>query len=137
KFFDADMERRESVKQFFRQLDKTQEWVENNYYNLPIEQQNGELVQVSPFWRDYAQHDPAKPFYSVNLAEAARNFPEMMLALALLDLPAESGQHETKFDGLKMTLSAGGPMVVFHEEIREAKKASQPLPILVSQNFLR
>lgn len=136
-FFESDMDRRSGVRQLFRQLDKTQEWVENNYYNLPIEQQNAELVQVSPFWRDYAQHDPARPFYSVNLAEAARNFPEMMLALALLDLPAESGQHETKFEGPKMTLKTTGPMVVFHEEIREAKKASQPLPILVSQNFFR
>src|SRR5205823_2278099 len=99
--------------------------------------QNAELVPVSAFWRDYAQHDAAKPFYSINLAEAGRNFPEMMFALSLLDLPFEAGQHETKFDALKMSLTTGSPMVVFHEEIREAKKASQPIPILVSQNFFR
>lgn len=136
-FLEADRERRTAVRQLFRQLDKTQEWVENNYYNLAIEVQNADLVPVSAFWRDYAQHDPAKPFYSVNLAEAGRNFPEMMFALSLLDLPFEPGKHETKFDGLKMSLTTGSPMVVFHEEIREAKKSSQPIPILVSQNFFR
>ena len=44
-----------------------------------------------------------------NLAEASRNFPEMMFALAVLDLPFEAGKHETKFDGAKMTLTAGEP----------------------------
>jgi len=42
----------------------------------------------------------------------------MLMALAVLDLPFEAPKHETKFDGTKMTLTAGGPLVVFHEEIK-------------------
>ena len=47
---------------------------------------------MNAFWRDFAQHDPATPFLSRNLAEASRNFPEMLLALAVLDLPFEAAK---------------------------------------------
>ena len=66
---------------------------------------------------------PATPFLSRNLAEASRNFPEMMLALAVLDLPFEAPKHESKFDDTQMTLVPGGPLVVFHEEIQPADRA--------------
>ena len=105
-------------------LDKTQEWAENNYYHLPIDQQNADLVTVNAFWRDYAAHDPAPgPARSARsiLAEASRNFPEMMFALAVLDLPFEAEEHATKFDQAEMTLTAGSPLVVFHEEIKQAE----------------
>jgi hypothetical protein len=56
-FFAGDAELRKAVRQFYRQLDKTQEWAENNYYHLPIEQQKADLIMVNAFWRDYAQFD--------------------------------------------------------------------------------
>ncbi len=171
-FFESDKDLRANARQLYRKLDKTQEWVENNYYHLPIAQQNANLVTVNAFWRDYAQHDPAQPFYSTNLTEASRNFTEMMFALSLLDLPfaspptsdgvagAESAKpqqsakpqpqiedagasktptqpHVVKYDGAQMTLTPGSPLVVFHEEIKEAKDAAAQTPILVSQNFFR
>ncbi len=136
-YFKRLAEKRKSVRQLYRKLDKTQEWVENNYYHLAIEQQNGELIPVNSFWRDYAGHDPAEPFYSVNLAEASRNFPEMMFALAVLDIPFEAEKHDTEFAKTKMTLTAASPMIVFHREIKPAKAAADKTPILVSQNFFR
>ena len=57
----------------------------------------------------------------MNLAEASRNFTEMMLALAVLDLPFEAGEHEPSSTGREMTLTAGSPLIVFHEEIKPAK----------------
>ncbi len=134
------------VRQLYRKMDPTKEWAENNYYQLLIAAQNGELITVSPFWRDYAVHVAAnaaaganndKPFLSANVAEASRNFTEMMLALAVLDLPFEPAKHESKFDGPQMTLAAGSPMIVFHEEIKPGKPADQKIPILVSQNFFK
>src|SRR6185436_14222570 len=80
---------KQKARQLFRQVDKTQEWAENNYYKLLIEQQNADLVSASAFWRDYAKADPAKPFYSQHLAEASRNFTEAMFSLAVLDLTFE------------------------------------------------
>ena len=46
-FFFADRSLRERVRQLYQKLDKTQEWAENNYYQLPIEQQTAELVPVN------------------------------------------------------------------------------------------
>lgn len=139
-YFDANGEegkRRSQVRQLFRQLEKTMEWAENNYHHLTIDQQNTHLISVNAFWKDFAEHDPAGAFYTRNAAEGARNFPEMMFALSVLDLPFESPKHETKFDGAKMTLIPGGPLVVFHEEIRPAPAADGATKVLVSQNFYR
>lgn len=128
---------RTDVRQLYRKMDPTKEWAENNYYHLAIAEQNPGLITVNSFWRDYAQHDPTKPFLSTNIADASRNFSEMMLALAVLDLPFEPAKHESKFDGPQMTLAAGSPMIVFHEEIKAAQPAADKVPILVSQNFFR
>ncbi len=139
-YFDIDggeQKERELVRAFFRKLEKTKEWAENNYYHLTIDQQNADLITVNAFWLDFAQHDPQQPFLSRNLAEASRNFPEMLLALAVLDLPFESPKHETKFGDSEMTLIPGGPLVVFHEEVRPSAAPEAGSKVLVSQNFFR
>ncbi|MDX1564603.1 MAG: hypothetical protein R3236_04310, partial [Phycisphaeraceae bacterium] len=136
-YYEKDSQRRSAVRQLYRKLDKTREWVENNYHHLPIEKQLAGLVGVNAFWVDYANHDPAQPFYSEHLAEASNNFTEMMFALAVLDLPFESAEHQFKVDGRKLTLTPGSDLVLFHEEIREAKVPEGKTPILVSQNFFR
>ncbi|MFP6667386.1 MAG: hypothetical protein VB876_08735, partial [Pirellulales bacterium] len=133
----ADNAKRARARQLYTKLDKTQEWAENNYYRLPIEQQNAALVGVSGFWNDFAAHDPRQPFYSVHLADASRNFPEMMFALAVLDIPHEPQEHDLEFAEAKMSLTSGSPLVVFHEEIRPVGEAAKKTPILVSQNFFR
>ena len=125
------------LRQLYRKLEKTMELAENNYHHLTIDQQHAGLITVNTFWKDYAQHDQAVPFLSKSLAEASRNFPEMLLALAVLDLPFEAPQHETKFDGSAMTLTPGGPLVVFHEEIKPSAAADGSTKVLVSQNYFR
>lgn len=139
RFFDSIADKRAAVRQLYRQVDKTQEWAENNYYHLPVEQQTADLITINAFWRDYAAHDPAQghPFRSTHLAEACRSFPEMMFALAVLDLPFQAAEHAATFDHARMTLRAGSPLVVFHEEIKEAAPLVDAAPILVSQNFFR
>jgi hypothetical protein len=125
------------VKQLYRKLDKTSESAENNYHHLTIDQQNGQLVTANAFWKDYARHDPATPFLSRNLAEASRNFPEMMLALAITDLPFEPLKHETKLEGTQVTMTPGGSILVYHEEIKPTAAADGAAKVLVSQNFYR
>jgi hypothetical protein len=75
-----DTAERGRMRQFYQQLDKTQEWAENNYYHLPIESQLASLVTINAFWRDYAKHRGKGPFLSSNLAFASRNFTEMIAA---------------------------------------------------------
>ena len=128
----------EQLRALYRKLDKTWEWAENNYHHLTIDQQHAGLITVNAFWKDFAQHDPATPFLSRNLAEASHNFPEMLMALAVLDLPFESAKHESKVEGTKLTLTPANSLVVFHEEIRSVPAAPvQAGGVLVSQNFFR
>ncbi len=121
----------------YRRLDVTQELAENNYYKLPIQEQLANLVGVSDFWVDYATQDGNSPFLSRNLADASRNFTEMMFALAVLDLPFTSGKHDVKFDSGKMTFTPAGITLVFHEEVKPAVDQAGKVQILVSQNFYR
>ena len=136
-YYSKDALARKSVRQYYQKLDKTQEWAENNYYHLPIETQNAQLVTVNSFWNDYAQRDPEQAFFSEDFVQANRNLAEMMLALAVIDLPFEAKTHKSDFKDGEMNLLAGSSMVIFHQEIREAEMAKGQTPILVSQNLFR
>jgi len=92
-YFERDRAVRAKAAPYYRKLEKTEEWVENNYWHLPIEEQDGGLVAVNAFWNDYAQHDGQTPFQSTHVARVARNFTEMMFALSVLDLPFEAAEH--------------------------------------------
>ncbi|MFO0984152.1 MAG: hypothetical protein U1E76_20930 [Planctomycetota bacterium] len=105
---------------------------ENNYHHLPIASQNAALITPSAFWADYADRDANQPFHSTP-AEAARSFAEMMLALAVLDLPFEAGKHTTTRDGSKLTLKAASPLIAFHREILAALAPAE-VTVLVTQN---
>ena len=136
-FYKSDAKAREEARQFYRKLEKTMEWAENNYYKLPIKQQTGNLITVNPFWNDYAAYSGDGGFFSTNFPKASRNFPEMMFALSVLDIPFEAQKHEANYDGEQMNLAAGSTMIVFHKEILDAEEAEEKTPILVSQNFFR
>jgi hypothetical protein len=123
----------------FRQLDRTKEWAENNYYRLLIAQQLADLVKPNRFWQDYALWDGAQPFVSPHLAEATGSFTEMLLALAALDLPFPSDYKggTTKRDNNSVTLTPNGKGILFHQEIRAAEDDKEGTQLLVSQNFYR
>ncbi len=132
---------RELVRAYFRPLGPTKEWAENNYYKLRITAQDASLIPVNGFWRDYAawSAEGAKPpFLSSNLAETGRTFAEMMLALAVLDLPFEAPKHTVKTADGALTLTAGGPVIAYHKEIKPAAPAdAQQGGLLVSESFFR
>jgi hypothetical protein len=130
-----DVSRRERARQFYQKLDKTEEWVENNYYKIPIEQQTADHVTVNGFWKDAAGHANGDGFLSPNVAEASRNFTEMMLALAVLDLPFESGHHEITRQGAQLEITPTNDIIVFHKQVRDAEESGETQVILISQNF--
>lgn len=142
-YFDAGSARdsQQQVRIFFRALGPTKEWAENNYYKLRITDQAADLVTVNAFWRDYAAWVAAGSkggFVSSNVAEASRNFTEMMLALAVLDLPFEAPKHSTKTDNGQFTFTAGGPCILYHKEIKPAVVENNAQgQLLVSQSFFR
>jgi len=121
--------------QFYRSAEPTKEWAENNYYKLPIAQQNADLITTNALWRDYARHDRSQPFFSPHFIESNRNFTEMMFVLAMLDLPFSSSDHEAEFAQRSMTLTAATPMLAVHEEIVPVASADGESSILVSQKY--
>ncbi|HRF00117.1 MAG TPA: hypothetical protein PLI18_06345 [Pirellulaceae bacterium] len=129
---------RKLAERLFRQVDKTQEWAENRWYQLPLDQQTADRIGTNRFWIDFVKHEGETGFLSPHLAEATDNLSEMLLALAVLDLPFEAPEHKSEIEGDRITLTAAGPMIVFHEQIRPALEAKEnEPPILVSQNFFR
>ena len=121
----------------YRAIETTKEWAENNYYHLPIESHTHDLIRENKFWRDFANHDGEAGFGSRHIGDAASSFHEAMLALAVLDLPFKAPEHKTEIDGAQMTFTAGGRVLAFHREIKEAGMAEDGAPLLVSQAYFR
>ena len=72
-------------------------WPRTTTTNCRFNRRLATLVPASSFWVDYARHDGKSPFLSKNLADASRNFTEMMFALSVLDLPFTPAKHKVKF----------------------------------------
>ena len=136
-FFRKDAALRRSVRQLYRSVEKTQEQAETNYYHIPLAGADASLVPVGDFWLDYARSDPKKPFFSPLLAEASHTFAEMMLALAVTDLPFERAPHELKTDGKRLTIQARGPLVVYHKQTRALDAPGESGGILLTESFFR
>lgn len=139
KVLEQELGRRATARQFYRKLEATREWVENNYYKLPIAAQNEGLVPVNAFWRDFAANKGQTPFQSSNLAWTTHTFTEMMMALAVLDLPYEAGEHKSKLTDNRLSIDPASPMVIYHKQIKQARinVADIETPVLISQNFFR
>ncbi len=131
-------EKRAQVRAYYRQLGPVKVWAENNYWHLPLAQQGPELIAVNAFWRDLAEWNGKGAFVSSHLTEAHHSFAEIMLALGVLDLPFDAPKHGSKVADGRMTITAGGPVVIFHKEILPATApAAQAQQLLVSQSFFR
>jgi hypothetical protein len=135
-----DLARRQGIRGFYRKLPKVKEWAENNYYQVLIQNQLADLVNINAFWRDYAVHladGGDAPFLSEHIAVPTSNFSEMMLALAVLDLPTKAGEHATEQQEAAYKIEAASPTIVFHKQIQEVPVSGDKTPVLVGQNFFR
>ncbi|WP_372369441.1 hypothetical protein [Candidatus Uabimicrobium sp. HlEnr_7] len=130
--FKIGLVQRKKVRAFYRGPVQTEEWVENNYYHVAIEKQ-ANLIKVNNFWHDYARHTKG-PFLSTNLIEATNSFSEMIIALAVLDLPFSPQDHQVEYNNEKMTLSPGSNVIVFHQEIEKTSAVNND-SILTRQRF--
>ena len=132
---ESDQALRAEVRQRYRSPDRTKEWIETQYYHVGLAAQTPELVPMNAFWKDCAAHDDKAPFLSAHVTEAVSSFTEMMLALAMLDLPFEAGVPEIQTVETRQTLKATTPLLAFHMQTEGAQMPATPLPLLVGQNF--
>lgn len=131
----SDNGKRESLRQLYRKLDKTKEWVENNYYHQLITNQVASLVNIDAFWKDYAKWDGEKGFLSGNLIECGDSFTEMMLALAVLDLPFKAKEHTYDYEKGALNLKVANDLILFHKQISEVSEKTPEEVLLVNQSF--
>ncbi len=129
--------RAQQERLLYRRIPPTQEWVENNYYKLPIQQQVADLITINRFWRDYAAHAPNESFLSPYFPEATRNFSEMMLALAVLDLPLESTEQKADIAENQLKLTPTNDMIAFYQQVTPAAFDDRGSNVLVAENFFR
>jgi len=136
-----DLRSRAAATGYYRSPGPAQEWAENHYYRLPLEAQGPDLIPVSGFWRDFAARNPAEPFLSPRILEAHHSPTEILLALAVLDLPFQAAPAITiQGEGASRTLTAQGPVLVFFREVRPADpnpRASAGAELLLSERFFR
>ncbi len=134
---DSDFARRANQRALYRAPERTREYAEHNYWHLRIRQQGPELVRPNAFWLDYARAPNGVPFVSSHVGAAAGSFAEMMLALAVLDLPFEAGVHETAIEDGRLELRAAGPLLLVRRELTEAAPAEDEAAVLLGQNLFR
>jgi len=78
-----------------------------------------------------------QPFVSAAIVETGGSFLEMMMALAVLDLPFEAGKHEVTADGDRRTLKASTPLLLVRKEVHKTEVAADLPPLLLGENFYR
>lgn len=137
----ADMEQdraaRERVRGLYRAPERTQAWIESDYWHVRPEEAGPDLIEPDPFWLDFAERDPSESFRSPHFAHAAGNRTEMLLALAVLDLPFEAGKHAIDVEGRTLSLRAASPLFVVRKDVLEARPAQDTAPLLMSQDLFR
>ena len=137
--FAANIKRREQTRSFYRKIGKVMEWAESNYYRRTLQQTSSSLVPFHSFWSDYGKHlaeGAGTPFLSGNFIYATHSPTEMLLALAVLDLPVEPEDTETKIEGRSVTIKAKQGLVFFHEQLLPSEQAKKS-EVLMSQRFFR
>ncbi|MAG58323.1 MAG: hypothetical protein CMJ83_18710 [Planctomycetes bacterium] len=132
-----DLERRRKVVRHYRAPKQTRRYAERTYLTQAFRTHATDLVRANTFWRDYADHRGAAPFFSSNFAEAADHVTEMLLALAVLDLPFEAEAHESIPDGPRVTLKASTPLLLVRRETKETTPLPDAAPLLVTQALLQ
>ncbi|MBN2452577.1 MAG: hypothetical protein JXR77_19490 [Lentisphaeria bacterium] len=130
-----DKARRELARRLYVTPDATGEYAETRYWKVPLDQQLPERVPVNRFWADWARHDGEGPFVSTHVAEATASFSEMLLALAVLDLPCRAEAAVPRIAEGVLHVSVPGPGVCYRKELRQ-QTALPGQDLLVRQEFI-
>lgn len=124
-------------RQLFRQVDKTMEYAESNYFKIRNADVTAELVAPNQFWLDYAQHDQDLPFLSKNVLIATSNFTESLFAISVSDIPFESEELAVDQNDDGISIQANSAAMLFHESILRVQESETNASILINENFYK
>jgi hypothetical protein len=134
---ERDAELREEVRPLYRAPDPTRAYVEHDYWHRRAWEQGEHLLPVNRFWQDFALAPAGAPFVSPHVAEATSSTNEMLLALALLDLPFEAPEHGRESADGALTLRATAPLLLVSRQVESASTAAEASPVFVGQDVFR
>jgi len=130
-----DYDRVERRKEF-QNAGVTNEYYEKNYYEL-----KKPTICVNKFYLDFLEHvfskSSNKGFLSQNFIYCKSNMTEIILTLALMDLPFVKSKLQTSYKDQGLEITAGENLMVFCKEVVEmkAEKNDNQSELLISQKF--
>lgn len=131
---------RQAARPFYSKLEKTREWAENNYWQQPLAAQSSKLIKANQFWAEFAAHDGRTPFITKSFIWATSNFSEMMLALAVLQVPLSEREHQIERLEKGYRITAAAPLMVCRRELKPVDRGAgeeRKDQILVAESFFR
>jgi hypothetical protein len=135
-----ELAQRGLAAQLYRAVEPTKLLVEHDWWHRRIHQATADAVQPNRFWLDYATAPAGQPFASAAILETGGSFLEMMMALAVLDLPFTAGEHTITTDADQSTLRAATPLLLAKKEVVPTDSATPGdglPPLLLGENFFR
>ncbi|MFY9341935.1 MAG: hypothetical protein WAT39_05575 [Planctomycetota bacterium] len=133
----AELDERGRARLLYRAVAKTKLVVEQNWWHRGMAAATPDAVAPNQFWVDYATAPAGQPFASTAIVQASTSFLEMMMALAVLDLPFTAGKHEITADGDSRTLRAASPLLLVRKEVSRTERVADQAPLLLGENFFR
>ncbi len=132
-----DARMRSQVRGLHVELKDTERHVESNYWRRTIAHQGPGMLPANEFWLDFARTGPGVPFLSEEFPLATGSLNEMLLALALLDVPFEGGEHELAAGDGAVELTAATPLLLARKGQVDATVSEDAPRILVAQDLFR
>jgi len=118
-------------------LSMTRQFVENQYYNIQSDAQTTDLVPPTRFWNAYADWCLAGAkgaFLTEWYQLATGSLNEILLALAVLDLPLDSEDPDKEYlENGAVKVVAHSPVIVYVRELVETTQTQSALS--VSMNY--
>jgi hypothetical protein len=133
---DSEVEEKVARANIKHEAGKSKEYCETHYKNLAFDL--AYLVGDRLFWADLASHllndETHHNFLSKNIMFSISSITELILLLAVLDLPITPSSHEfNRKDGRSLEIVAKSNLMLFTKEIAEAQE-NITTNLLIAQN---
>lgn len=130
-----DGQNQQGLVAFYQAIKVTERWVESAWWRIPQTTSTADRIPVNRFWREYASHTAGEAFLSPSFVHCSANVSEVLLALAVLDLPEKAAEPEMVLDGRSIRWTAPGPAIVFHQQVAALDLDAGATRVMVSENL--